>query len=267
MDPIYKCLIENKINLSDVDFITFRNNLNKIMATPWKNKDEWEVEVYKYEKTIFLGIVHLPQAEPESDIQKKATYWGYKFEDMCTREPKDVDVDVDRTPDPSDHFCSIILNQIGNNRIIMGAEMDCYEPDSQNSSKRNYIELKTSRVLNNWKTKNTFERYKLLSFWIQSYLAGVHKVRVGFRDDDGVVQEIRSLYTSDIPKSVGNKWEPSKCIIFLDEVLNFLKKNTKCNVRYKLQYKKPFEKVELVECVDQMPQMWVKDNIKEYLDK
>jgi hypothetical protein len=34
--------------------------------------------------------------------------------------------------------------------------------------------------------RTSFERYKLLKFWSQSFLAGIPQVVVGFRDDEGV---------------------------------------------------------------------------------
>jgi hypothetical protein len=34
--------------------------------------------------------------------------------------------------------------------------------------------------------RTSFERYKLLKFWSQSFLAGVPRVVVGFRDDEGI---------------------------------------------------------------------------------
>jgi len=43
-------------------------------------------------------------------------------------------------------------------------------------------------------------RYKLLKWWAQSFLIGISKIVCGFRDDDGIVREIREFQTSEIPK-------------------------------------------------------------------
>lgn len=50
---------------------------------------------------------------------------------------------------------------------------------------RKYIELKTSRVVDSERTQNSFTKYKVMKFWAQSFLLGVEKVVVGFRDDNG----------------------------------------------------------------------------------
>jgi hypothetical protein len=44
--------------------------------------------------------------------------------------------------------------------------------------------------------RTSFERYKLLKFWSQSFLAGVPRVVVGFRDDEGI-----GTYPSSSPPS------------------------------------------------------------------
>eukprot|EP00960_Hanusia_phi_P067004 766523-Hanusia_phi.AAC.6 len=47
----------------------------------------------------------------------------------------------------------------------------------------------SGRVMTHPKQHTTFQRFKLLKFWIQSFLGGVGKIVCGFRDDDGQVQE------------------------------------------------------------------------------
>ena len=43
-------------------------------------------------------------------------------------------------------------------------------------------------------------RYKLLKWWAQSFLIGISKIVCGFRDDDGIVRQIREFHTSELPK-------------------------------------------------------------------
>lgn len=45
-------------------------------------------------------------------------------------------------------------------------------------------------------------RYKLLKFWAQSFLVGVPKVTVGFRDDDGQIVKVEDFATLNIPRLV-----------------------------------------------------------------
>lgn len=62
-----------------------------------------------------------------------------------------------------------------------------------------------------------YER-KLLKFWAQSFLLGVPKIIVGFRDQNGIVRRLEELETSSLPgkvKSVGKStWDGNICINF-----------------------------------------------------
>ena len=73
-------------------------------------------------------------------------YWGYAFEAMATERNAVEDdqefVDAECV-DANVEFCALIKTKLGPHRIIMGAEMDCY--DGMRDGKRHYIELKTSR--------------------------------------------------------------------------------------------------------------------------
>lgn len=42
-------------------------------------------------------------------------------------------------------------------------------------------------------------RYKLMKFWAQSFLVGVPRIVVGFRDDEGTVNSLQTFKTTDIP--------------------------------------------------------------------
>jgi RAT1-interacting protein len=61
-----------------------------------------------------------------------------------------------------------------------------------------------------------FER-KLLKFWIQSFLVGVPKIIVGFRDKQGTLLRVEELATQGIPASVkrrGRSWDGNTCVNF-----------------------------------------------------
>ena len=44
------------------------------------------------------------------------------------------------------------------------------------------------------------DRFKLLKWWAQSFLLGISKIVCGFRDDAGVVRQIREFQTLELPK-------------------------------------------------------------------
>ncbi|KAG0239220.1 Histone H2A.Z [Actinomortierella wolfii] len=102
-------------------------------------------------------------------------------------------------------YCTVARTRLGEHSIILGAEVDCTQhrkkPPPYNPLD-DYVELKTSRVITSEREQTSFEKFKLLKFWAQSYLAGVPTIVVGFRDDDGVVRELRTFKTAEIPQIV-----------------------------------------------------------------
>ena len=81
----------------------------------------------------------------------------------------------------------------------------------------NWIELKTSAEIDNDKDVLKYER-KLLKFWIQSFLLGVPKIIVGFRDRNGILQRLEEMETKNIPGLVKKRgkdtWDGNLCINF-----------------------------------------------------
>ena len=98
---------------------------------------------------------------------------------------------------------------------------DC-KPDNKDDS-INWVELKTSAEIENDKDVLKFER-KLLKFWIQSFLLGVPKIIVGFRNKNGILQRLEELETNNIPTMVKKQgrgtWDGNLCINFTASFLD-----------------------------------------------
>lgn len=235
------CLRDKSIPLENIHFVTFRNNLNKIMGTAYNRSEPWEMGVHKRRGTVYLDVHKLPE-EPRDERQRRMMYWGYSFEQLATQhdtsdeEPECVDANVE--------FCALIKTKLGAHRIIMGAEMDCF--DEGREGKRQYIELKTSRELDS-RTRERFYKDKLLKFWIQSFLAGVPKIVCAFRDDNGYVVRTEVMGTREITTRVKerNLWQGGVCLAFADQVLCWLYGTVKENEDYLLRYSPQSDRLEL----------------------
>ena len=86
----------------------------------------------------------------------------------------------------------------------------------------NWVELKTSAALTSPQEEKKFQR-KLMKFWIQSFLLGVPKIIVGFRDGRGILRGLQELQTHKIPsmvKSTSNLWDGNLCINFTSAFLD-----------------------------------------------
>lgn len=144
-------------------------------------------------------------------------------------------------------YCSVVKTGIGKAKMIIGGEVDArryntsweFMPAHDRSvwdckpSNRidpiNWVELKTSADIENDRDKLKYER-KLLKFWIQSFLLGVPKIIVGFRNKNGILQRLEELETKSIPTFVKKQgkgtWDGNVCINFTASFLDCTKART-----------------------------------------
>lgn len=262
LKPVLDILAEKNIDPTG-SIVTYRNNLNKILSTPFDVKT-WEVDVKRENGVIYLGIKHL-DSEPANELHRRTMYWGRRFEEVCTEGDKGV------------QYCSVVKTKLNTHRIILGAEIDCYSEvnNTQHSSKSDptpastssshkrkhdeleeagqiqtsivYTELKTHKEITNGRINNSFRRWKLLHFWLQSFLAGVPYVLCGFRDDNGIIVKTQRYNTLEIPRMAEGKWDPWVCLNFADVIFTLLWAQAKEGKNYVLKFSPPYENVDLVE--------------------
>jgi RAT1-interacting protein len=248
------CLRGKQIPLDNVHFVTFRNNLNKILGTAYNRNDVWEMGVHKRKGTVYLDVHKLPEA-PHLDVemQRRRCYWGYSFEQIATEGSRSSHHSANGATkhhklsrvDANIEYCAVVRTKLGPHRIIMGAEMDCF--DTHHDGRKSFIELKTSRELDT-RTVDRFEREKLLKFWIQSFLAGVQQIVIGFRDDAGRLLRTKVMRPQDITQQVKQKhhWEGGVCLAFADKVLCWLYGTVKEDENYTLYFNRNANRLELV---------------------
>ena len=117
------------------------------METPYNKKDPWKIKLRKDSSVIYMDVVKLEEQSTQSPrSMRKFQYWGYKFEGACTSDDGDQS-----HVDANEEYCSVFQISIGENRLVLAAEMDCIEPEKEEQSgreggeKKRYVELKTSR--------------------------------------------------------------------------------------------------------------------------
>ena len=256
IDPILQALRSKDFRIhKDIHFVSYRNNLNKIMETPYNYRDPWRIHLRRSRGTVYMDVVKLPEHSTQSEADRsRFTYWGYKFEQLCTGS-SDQGCDAGNRVNANEEFCYVFKIKIGESRIVLAAEMDCAMApasvggaDGKESEKREFVELKTSRLIEHPRQQHSFERYKLLKFWIQSFLGGVGHICCGFRDDEGQVLELQMLKTLDIPRMVRGKdkmWDPKTCLGFTEALLQAVRDGTEEGKSYHLDYAPPFTHVTL----------------------
>ena len=179
------------------NIVMWRGQMSKLLCAPYSTREDWEMSAY-----IVDGIVYIEARETEACQRRKldptaqqrlSTYQGYKFESYCTDQPRDSSVNTK----PGVAYNSVATTQIGELRLILAGEVDCYsaEPPAEN-----YMELKTSKLFkrDDMRQRENFEKNKLLKYWAQSYTVGVPRVVVGFRTGDGIVKKVQRFYTTQV---------------------------------------------------------------------
>ncbi|OJD15326.1 protein rai1 [Emergomyces pasteurianus Ep9510] len=230
----------------EADIVTWRGMMTKIMTAPFDNMNGFEMNATYYQGSIFIeenNAYKLAQKQsqrnqrmpPGAPSQDMMAFWGYKFETLSLiDEPWDatsrevIEGREEQVVNNKAQYCSVVRTGIGGCKIVIGGEVDAVwdsKPDKKEDP-INWVELKTSAEIRNDRDMFKYER-KLLKFWAQSFLLGVPKIIVGFRDEHGILRRLEEMATHDIPGLVARKgkgtWDGNICINFTAKLLEWLK--------------------------------------------
>ncbi|KAE8351182.1 RAI1-domain-containing protein [Aspergillus coremiiformis] len=230
----------------EADIITWRGMMTKIMTAPFDNLNGFEMNATRFQMSSFVEEYNHyknqqkqrqqnQRTSPGMPSQELMAYWGYKFEtlslldqpwDSTTRE--EIESREQLVVNNNAQYCSVVRTGIGKARLVIGGEVDAVwdcKPDRKDDPIY-WVELKTSAEIKNDRDMLKYER-KLLKFWAQSFLLGVPKIIVGFRDQCGIVHRLEELETASIPNKVKKAgrgtWDGNICINFTSAFLEWLK--------------------------------------------
>lgn len=236
LDNLLKWILENKelfplnedglIESLKSDFVMWRGHLTKILCTPYI-KDSWAMAVSLFHGTYFMSEVETEENEKRrkemNEREKEMTYWGYKFEQYVTSAKKDENPNTSEPVDNHDAFCSVIRSSLKKHQLLYSGEVDCILAESTKTPPGNYVELKTSREWYTQRNEDNFYRFKLIKWWAQSFLVGIPEVICGFRDDDGIVNRLKTFPTFEMAKQAKRYWSGAVAFNFCEQFLNFVK--------------------------------------------
>ncbi|KAJ2598333.1 decapping endonuclease targeting mRNA [Coemansia sp. RSA 1722] len=231
-----------KETVADTDFVMYRGMLTRLFVTPYSLRDSWSMNATKVGHTIYIedNVTQdtVEKRQGSSQQHEKLMYSGYKFESLCVLDKpasqstdQDLAARLDTTVNTHSEYCSVFRTRLGNHSIISGAEIDCIDGEKPNEfPSRMYRELKTASLLDNARKQESFDRFKLLKFWAQSFIAGIPMVTVGYRDSDGILRHVEDIRTQDMPRRVRGRrsmWEANVCMNFADQILGLIKETVK----------------------------------------
>ncbi|GJQ12108.1 hypothetical protein GpartN1_g3899.t1 [Galdieria partita] len=222
LTPVRESLEKASVKLDDsIQFLTFRNNLNKIALTPYHTDKGWKIASHLENHWIVLNICPSEESEPVTDKDKYFAYCGYKFEQLCTESDDFVDANQE--------FCSILKTTIGQHTLLVSAQVDCWDAyhlwsqdDQPEYPIGHYVELKTMK-----KRKKSeaipcpYQKY--LRYWVQCFLAGIPHLFIGYRDDRReMLVETEYIPVGRLPEMCRDSWDPQICLGFMDSFLYFV---------------------------------------------
>ncbi|ORX83401.1 RAI1-domain-containing protein [Basidiobolus meristosporus CBS 931.73] len=271
IDALLECLTHIKETnktpgLTEANFVCYRGIMTKIFCTPYARRDPWELGATLHRGTIYIEE-HETEYKRKSRQEQNARlhrmcYWGYRFESLCTipKAPSELQGNDDPVLEERKNdvvntniqYCSVVRTKIHNKSIIMGAEVDCItEKKSTQDPLRQYVELKTTKQFTRERDQHNFEKFKLIKFWAQSFLPGIPRIVVGFRDDDGYLRSVQTLKTLEIPRMVRGKgyWDATVCLNFANAFLDWLQRQITVDnpkATYTITFKEPFRAIEIV---------------------
>jgi len=224
LDILLQCIRQHRIEPKDI--VCYRGLLTKIAAVPYEGgrfDDGWIISAQKKGTSVYLCEFKTPSAIEKSasttQRQELMSYWGHKFETFVTKSSEGTGLATKPSLDLNEEFVSIVKGQIGETTLLFAGEIDCHHQDD--SSK--YIELKTTRQIDHSGQDRSFKKFKLLKWWLQSFLIGIEDILCGYRDDDGIVHTLEWYKVSKIPRMSAEHWQPSVCFQYLDKFLQFVR--------------------------------------------
>ncbi|KAK7935751.1 protein RAI1 [Apiospora marii] len=223
----------------DAKIVTWRGMMTKIMSTPFEDRDGFIEENHAYKQTSMQeqrnrqntgNRRHQPQFSPEV-----MTFWGYKFETLSTMPATWAETSreyIENRPNEvvsnKSQYCSVVRTGIGKSILCLGGEVDAVwdAKPREKGAPIKWVELKTTAAIQNERGMQNFER-KLMKFWIQSFLLGVPKIIVGYRDQGGILRKIEEIQTESIPAKTMQRgvqsWNADMCINFASNFLDWLR--------------------------------------------
>ncbi|KAH8303968.1 hypothetical protein KR044_007716, partial [Drosophila immigrans] len=223
----------DKTLLLPYNFVTFRGILRQIMCTPYERRKDYRLMATRLNGTIYLAKLDTEadrlEQETMSQQQLDMCSWGFKFEQYCCTHDPQMAPDTSGPVNEAKEFDCIFQCSINGLQLLYGAEMDGIKSDVSIDARdpkqlaaAEFVELKTSAHQMNQHQLRSFNTFKTLNWWCQSFLVGIRSIFVGLRDRKGAVHEIKEY---DVGQLHRNKpWNSAAVSTFLASFLHELQR-------------------------------------------
>lgn len=217
---------EKNEQLGRANLITWRGMMTRLCTLLYEDRQGFEMNAMMVGDTLYLEEYVSPSQKEEKSKQqqdsrlKKFGYYGYSFESWTCHEAEHPKDPWDGNVNTNIQWCSIIKTKLDNIRCILAGEVDAVDVKTKSP-----IEVKTSMNIRNDRDEERFES-KMLRFYMQSFLLGITKVVVGYRDHKGFIVTHQEFNTLTMPRLVRGKphaWNPTACLNFASQLLSSIR--------------------------------------------
>ncbi|XP_034944728.1 decapping and exoribonuclease protein-like isoform X2 [Chelonus insularis] len=210
-------------------FICYRGLLTKIAKTPYDLKEGWIICAAKWRGNIYLCLFETEEEKIEkatrTEKQWRFMSWGFKFEQYMVSDSPDKPPDTSKAVNEAEEFNCVFQTQLIHHHLLYAAEMDALLSDKKlvdplPLDKLQFIELKTNRIIESSQQNENLKKFKLLRWWCQSFLVGTERIICGFRDDRGIVKELKDFRVSSIARYSKNMLQKLWFMIMITQSIN-----------------------------------------------
>ncbi|XP_047523354.1 decapping nuclease DXO homolog [Pieris napi] len=227
--------------LDSATIFCYRGLMTCVANSPYEN-DPWIIVALLFKGNIYLCArdteVKKLQKKIMNERDKLFTSWGFKFEQYILSDKPHVKPNPNVPNNEMEEFSCVFKTTLNSHKIIYGAEMDgirCDKKEVPEAPKtvddvlhylqdKEFIELKTNRHLEFPHQQRSYRRYKTRKWWCQSFLVGIDTILCGFRNDNGIVENLQTINVKDLPKMSKEYWDPNVCFNFLDTFFVYVKR-------------------------------------------
>nr|XP_049697784.1 decapping and exoribonuclease protein [Helicoverpa armigera] len=243
--------LENSLDRSM--FFCYRGLMTCVACTPYENREPWKIVAILHKGNIYLCARDtedkISRKQNMTERDKQFTSWGYKFEQFLLSDEPDSEPNPDEPVDETKEFSLVFTTHLNRHTLVYGAEMDGIRCDKAAVTKpptelgpeaivkylsdKEFVELKTNRHIEHPRQETSFRRFKSKKWWCQSFLAGIDTILCGYRNDDGIVEELKKWSIRDLVKNSQRFWNPDVCFNFLDTFLIYVKRCLAREIKHK----------------------------------
>jgi RAT1-interacting protein len=221
-----------EISSLHTDFICYRSLLTKIMCTIHERSRGWVMGATKYRDSIYMCQYKPGRRALNNEAKQRQTAWRLKFEQYVTADRPGGQPNPYVPVNENEVVYTVARTHLGkHNSIIFAARVEAVDanltqhcPELQESPAR-YVELRTARRIDDNYQQTCLFKY-MLKWWAQASLLGVPRIICGYRDDNGVVESVRSYNTTTLGELGRPYWKTTDALMFLDVFLQFVQQHT-----------------------------------------